>query len=220
MARLNLLFDLDGTLTNSKEGIVRCVHFALDRLGVPWNDSDDLEWFIGPPFQESFAKLLGADKKHLVPDAVELYRERYRKIGMFENKLYDGIADCIIELGRTSNLYVATSKLTVFSRKILEHFFLDEHFRGIYGSELDGKNTDKGELIGYLLDQEKLLPETVFMIGDREHDMIGAKKNRITGVGVGWGFGSETELFSAGAEVVLNHPFELLGYFRGKVRAD
>jgi phosphoglycolate phosphatase len=214
MARLNLLFDLDGTLTNSKEGIVRCAHFALDQLGIPWNSSDDLEWFIGPPLQISFAKLLGADKKHLVPRAVELYRERYREAGMFENKLYDGIADCIVELGRISNLYVATSKLTVFSKKILEHFSLSEHFQGVYGSEPDGRNTGKGELIGYLMGQEKLLPETVFMIGDREHDMIGAQENGIAGVGVSWGFGSEKELLLAGAKVVVNHPFELLGYFR------
>ena len=213
MKRLNLLFDLDGTLTNNKEGIVRSVQFALDRLGVDLDDTDNLEWVIGPPIQESFAKLLGLERKHRVPEAVELYRERYREKGMFENRVYEGIENTLAELRQVSCLYVATSKPTVFSKMILKHFSMDKNFKDIYGSELDGTNTDKAHLIGYLLEKEKLQPETVVMIGDREHDMIGATKNQIAGVGVGWGFGSEEELITAGARQVLKTPADLLKYF-------
>ncbi len=217
MERLSILFDLDGTLTNNKEGIIRCVQFAMERLGVPLDRSDNLEWVIGPPLQASLARLLGPERKHQTQEALEIYRERYLEKGMFENRVYEGIEDALIDLVEIADLYVATSKPKFFSEKILKHFSLDKYFLAIYGSELDGTRTDKGQLIAFLLAEEGIDPKTVLMIGDREHDMIGAERNRVTGVGAGWGFGSEKELINARARIVLRTPSEIFKYVQNYV---
>ena len=209
--RGNILFDLDGTLTDNQVGIFRCIHYAFKELGVPLEETTDLRWCVGPPLQLSLTQLAGGDPS-LGKKALELYRARYRETGIFENRLYDGIIGSLESLLPVFDLYVATSKPKFFSEKILKHFSLDKYFQAIYGSELDGTRTDKGQLIAFLLAEEELDPKTVLMIGDREHDMIGAEKNQVVGLGAGWGFGSEEELMTAGARIVLKTPAELFQF--------
>lgn len=214
MERLSLLFDLDGTLTNNKEGIVHSFQYALDHLGVRLDPAENPNRWIGPPLQETFARLLGPGQEHRTAEAVGFYREHYGQKGMLENRVYEGIEEALGDLGRTSDLYVATSKLRVFAVKILEHFAMNRYFKGIYGAEKDGTHTDKGELIAFLLAEGKIDPAHALMIGDREHDMLGAKKNRVPGVGAGWGFGSKEELLGSGALFVLNAPGDLPRYIQ------
>ncbi len=197
--RRAVLFDLDGTLTDPKPGITGCIAYALGKLGIP-SDPDTLTWCIGPPLAESFPLLIGSDDPVLVARAIELYRERFSAVGMYENAVYSGIPECLAELREANiELYVATSKPHIYAEPILAHFGLRGFFHAVHGSELDGRNGDKAELIGHLLATEKLEPNQSVMIGDREHDMIGAKKNGLTGIGVTYGYGSQEELVNAGA---------------------
>ena len=211
LARLSLLFDLDGTLTDSKEGIFRCIRYALEQLGLSRNSEEDLNWCIGPPLQKSLARLVGDP---MAPKALELYRERYTEKGMFENRVYEGIPESLSALQGKADLYVATSKPRVYAVEVIRHFHLNGYFKGIYGSELDGALSEKGELIGFLLEREKINRVSAFMIGDRKHDMEGARKNAVTGIGAGWGFGTPEELLDSGALNILQHPGELADYFK------
>jgi phosphoglycolate phosphatase len=206
-----ILFDLDGTLTDNQAGIFRCIRFAMGRIGFPLQDSVDLGWCIGPPLENSLAQLAGDDRA-LGLRALKIYRDEYGRTGLFENRVYDGIPGALSGLQPSFDLYVATSKLEPYARKIVEHFNLARFFKGVYGCQADGTHSDKAELIAHLLDREK--PETpVYMVGDREHDIIGAKKNGVEPVGVTWGFGGEKELREAGAKTILHHPQELPGAF-------
>jgi phosphoglycolate phosphatase len=199
------LFDLDGTLTNPKTGITRSVQYALERLGCPILEADELTWMIGPPLIAGFTKLLGGPAE--APDAVRFYRERYSDIGLFENEVYEGIPGLLRDLqDKDIRLFVATSKLHVFARRILDHFDLSRFFAEIYGSELDNRNADKRDLIRHILDQERFDPARAVMIGDREHDAIGARANGIASIGVTWGYGSRTELLEAGAACLVDEP--------------
>jgi phosphoglycolate phosphatase len=199
------LFDLDGTLTNPKAGITRSVQYALERLGRPILEADKLTWMIGPPLIAGFTKLLGGPAE--APDAVRFYRERYSDIGLFENEVYEGIPGLLRDLqDKDVRLFVATSKPHVFARRILDHFDLSGFFAEIYGSELDNRNADKRDLIRHILDQERFGPARAVMIGDREHDAIGARANGIASIGVTWGYGSRTELLEAGAACLVDEP--------------
>ena len=204
--RRSILFDLDGTLTDNQVGIFRCIHYALKKLNIPLEESADLRWCVGPPLHLSLTQLAGGNQD-LGNQALVLYRKRYTEIGLYENRLYDGILESLKFLYPHFALYVATSKPSVFAHKILRHFNIDSYFKSIYGSELNGTLADKGELIGHILKQEKLTDPV--MVGDREHDVFGAKKNNIESIGVTWGFGSEEELRCAGAKIILHHPVEL-----------
>ena len=141
---MHLLFDLDGTLTDPFLGITRCIQHALtvlDRIAPP---ADDLRWCIGPPLHDSFLSLLHTTDQQLASEAVEIYRERFGTVGLFENDLYPGVANCLRELSlQGHSLSVATSKPTVFARKIIDHFELTEYFRAVDGSELDGTRCNK-----------------------------------------------------------------------------
>ncbi|WP_134596158.1 HAD family hydrolase, partial [Pseudomonas aeruginosa] len=186
--------DLDGTLTDPREGITRSVQFALARLGIDEPDLARLEHFIGPPLLQCFMQTYGFDEARAW-EAVNHYRERFRVTGLYENRVFDGIPELLEALvGRGHTLYVATSKPGVFAREIARHFAFDRHFKAIYGSELDGTRTHKDELIRHLLDSEGLAAEHCLMIGDRMHDLLGASRNGVACIGVGYGFGSEDEL--------------------------
>jgi phosphoglycolate phosphatase len=199
------LFDLDGTLTNPKAGITRSVQYALERLGRPILEADELTWMIGPPIFAGFTELLGGPEQ--VQEGVRLYRERYSDVGLYENEVYAGIPALLQELREKDvRLYLATSKLQVFARRILDHFDLSRFFDGIYGSDLDNRNADKRDLIRHILDQERFDPARAVMIGDREHDAIGARANGIASIGVTWGYGSQTELLEAGAACLVDEP--------------
>lgn len=204
----HLLFDLDGTLTNPKEGITKSILFALEKLSVDGYNQDSLEWCIGPPLLDSFMKILGGDNER-AKLGVDYYREYYKPRGLYENAVYPGIKELLTTLkssGKT--LYIATSKPQIFAKQILDHFDLTHYFHAVYGSELDGTRTNKKDLIAYILQQESITNDCV-MIGDREHDIIGAKYNEITSIGITWGYGSADELQKAGAEYICHTPEEL-----------
>ena len=206
---LNLLFDLDGTLTDPKVGITASIRYAMQELGKPLGRETDLDWCIGPPLQKSFAKLLGSPDQ--AEEALALYRKRFGSIGKFENKVYPGIEAALKSLARRADLYVATSKPTLFAGQIIEHFGLAPFFKGVHGSEMDGRNSDKADLIASILSQRSMDPASTLMIGDREHDIIGARKNGLRSIGVLWGYGSREELVAAGAEKLAEEPGQLAG---------
>lgn len=171
-----ILFDLDGTLTDPKEGITKCVQYALSHFDIHVDDLDTLTPFIGPPLDESFIKFYGLSKED-ANKAVTLYRERFRKSGMLENKVISGIPEVLSNLrDHGMTLHVATSKPTVFASEILKNFNLDHYFESIVGSNLDGTRSAKKEIIDFIMQQQNLNSQEVVMIGDRMHDIIGAKK--------------------------------------------
>ncbi len=209
---MHVFFDLDGTLTDPREGIVRCLRYALQALGRPSPSDLPLEYYIGPPLQESFASLLASNDTALIRRAVSLYRERFAAVGMFENAVYAGIENALTELQEEDRvlLYVVTAKPTVFAKEILNHFGLSRFFQNTYGSELDGTRSNKEELIAHVLTEESIAANTAIMVGDRKHDVRGAVTNGVTPLGVLWGYGSRQELTEAGACLFCEHPGALV----------
>ena len=199
-------FDLDGTLTDPKPGITGCIQYALDRLGFPVPHQDELVWCIGPPLHASLKKFVGTDE--LADRALELYRERFRDVGLYENRLYDGIGKTLSEVASGGRrLFVATSKPKIYADRIIDHFGLRHHFAHVFGSELDGTRTDKADLLAYALVETGMDRSRAIMIGDRSHDMVGARKNGMKAIGVLYGYGSLTELTEAGAHhLCAAHP--------------
>lgn len=207
----SVIFDLDGTLTDPKPGITRCIQYAVSELGGIAPNADELHWCIGPPLRGAFAKLLATSDDALLDRALALYRERFSSTGLYENALYPTIPSALVELrGAGYRTFVATSKPQVFATRIIEHFSLTDMFEKLYGSELDGKRADKGELIAHLLTSEKLEPSATVMVGDREHDVLGAMKCGVQCIGVTYGYGTEAELKSSGAIRLVASPEELL----------
>ncbi len=205
---MHLLFDLDGTLTDPKQGIVGCIRYALERMGIEIAANIQLESYIGPPLRDSFRSL--CDNEDDVETAVDLYRERFASIGIFENQLYEGIPQCLEQLQtKVDSIHLATSKPAVYAERIIDHFKLRRYFDVVYGSELDGRLGDKTELISHILEREKLSAENTVMIGDRSFDVIGARNNKVRVIGVLWGYGSEGELRQAGADALCQHPAEI-----------
>ncbi|MBD2168230.1 HAD family hydrolase [Calothrix membranacea FACHB-236] len=206
----NILFDLDGTLSDAKPGITRSIQYALSELGYTPPDVDELSWYIGPPITETFSLLLKTTDETLLAQAISLYRDRFSTIGLFENILYPQIPETLKTL-RTHGYktFIATSKPYIYTIRIIEHFALSPLFDGIYGSELDGTRSVKGDLIGHILQRENLSPSTVFMVGDRKHDMIGAKHNQVAAIGVTYGYGTEEELKTHGADWIAHSPEDI-----------
>lgn len=208
-----LLFDLDGTLTNPESGIVSCIEHAAQSLGRVAPPREELRQYIGPPLHISLATLLNTDDPALVQLALTRYRERYSTIGLFENTLYPFVPDGLAALRHAQHrLFVATSKPTVYARRILAHFDLEHCFDGIYGAELTGERSDKGELIAYLIETERLDHRMTWMIGDRPHDIVGGIRNGLRTIGVRWGFGSEAEFTEAKANFVVNDMAQILSH--------
>lgn len=206
-----VLFDLDGTLTDSAPGIFRCVRHALDVLGRPDPGPAQLRRFVGPPIQESFADLgLAGDA---VDRAVAAYRSRYGEVGVYENDVYDGIADLLSTLRRAGfDLAVATSKPDVYARRILDHFGLTPSFSVVAGATLDGTLRHKDAVIGACLASLGVDATAVAaMVGDRSHDVAGAARHGIPCIGVTWGYGSTDELVGAGAVTLVGRPVDLPG---------
>lgn len=213
---MNVLFDLDGTLTDPAEGIVACIRHALTAMGRACPEDPELVRYIGPPLQQSFAALLGTDDPAQVSTAIVHYRQRFARKGMFENAVYPDIPGTLAALRNLGAiLYVATSKPRVFAEPILRHFDLDRYFEKVYGSELDGGRSDKADLIAHILRCEALPPDSTVMVGDRSHDMVGAKANGVFPIGALWGYGSLDELAGAGATAFCERPGELSRMVRG-----
>ena len=207
---MHVLMDLDGTLTDPFPGITRCIQHALAALGQSVPPANDLRWCIGPPLTKSFAKLLNTQDPRQIDEAMAKYRERFSTVGLYENSVFPGIADALRILQEQGHdLVVATSKPTVFSVRIIEHFGLKKYFRSVDGSELDGTRGDKTSLIAHILKRDGIPAEKAVMVGDREHDIIGARENQVRGIGVLWGYGSREELEAAGAVTCLSTPLEL-----------
>ena len=208
---MHLLLDLDGTLTDPKPGILNCIRYALDEMEIDVPPDSRLESCIGPPLRDSFRELCGkGSSEQRIEAAVSLYRSRFSSLGLFENRVYDGIPDCLEQLReRVHSLYLATSKPSVYARRIVEHFGLDRYLDGVYGSELDGRLGDKSDLIRHLVEKENLPPADTRMIGDRSYDVVGARNNGIGAIGVLWGYGSEAELRTAGADSLCAEPGDL-----------
>jgi len=209
---MHVLMDLDGTLTDPFPGITRCIQHALAALGQPVPLANDLRWCIGPPLPKSFAKLLNTQDPRQVDMAMAKYRERFSTVGLYENSVFPGIPDALHALQQQGHdLVVATSKPTVFSVRIIEHFGLKKYFRSVDGSELNGEHGDKTSLIAHILARDGIPAEKAIMVGDREHDIIGARENQVRGIGVLWGYGSREELEAAGARACATSPEELPG---------
>ncbi|SEE09914.1 phosphoglycolate phosphatase [Rhizobiales bacterium GAS191] len=208
-AKRHVLLDLDGTITDPARGIIGSVQYALRELGAEVPDFEALRWVIGPPLRPSFEELLGSAER--VEDAIALYRSRYQGSGgMFEALLYAGIADALRSLATEGYaLRLATSKPHVFARPILAHFDVDGHFAAIHGSELDGRNDDKGDLIGHILETDRIDAADAVMVGDRKYDVVGAARHGIATIGALWGHGGQAELVAAGAAALCERPQEL-----------
>ena len=208
MNKKAVLFDLDGTLTDSGEGIINCAILALEHFGLPIPSREEMRVFVGPPLSETFVEYgVPADK---TDEAIAVYRSRYIPIGKFENRPYDGIRELLEELTwRGHKLYVATSKPEGMSIDILNHFDLAKYFTMICGAALDLSRNSKEAVIAYLLEKsgEK---ENMVMVGDTKFDVIGAKHHGIPCIGVSWGYGTVEEMRDAGATAIANTPEELL----------
>lgn len=204
-----VLFDLDGTLTDPRQGIVRSIQYALEKAGHAVPAEEDLLWCIGPPLQESFPGLVPGLSKEGCSQLIGYYRERFGVEGMYENSVYPGILGLLDRLSRKNRLFVATSKPRFYAEKIADHFQFARFFTQIFGSELSGERSNKGELIRFILDQKKPRPEDCVMIGDRLHDIRGAKAANIASIGVTWGYGSFQELKEAGADHICQSVDEL-----------
>lgn len=205
----NILWDLDGTLTDPKQGIITSIRYALEGRGHTAPPFDDLLWCIGPPLSESFATLVPAASPAEIDALIAKYRERFAVTGLFENELIPGIPSALAFL-KDRRHFLATSKPHVFAKRILQHFNLAENFVAIHGSELSGERSDKGDLIRHILVTENLKAEDCIMIGDRKHDVQGAAKSDIPCIGVLWGYGSRLELETAGAAHVVATPDDLV----------
>jgi len=206
-----ILFDLDGTLTDPAQGITKSVAYSLDAYGIGYESLDALRPFIGPPLREQFMKYTGFDLK-TGEEMVKKYREYYSVTGIYENRVYDGICQMLEKLksaGKT--LAVATSKPEKFAKIILEHFDIAKYFDICAGANMDNSRTNKSEVIQYALNLLGISgnKDNVVMVGDRMHDIIGAKENSIRCIGVTFGYGSKEELTQSGADMIVNSVSEL-----------
>lgn len=210
-----IFFDLDGTLTESGEGITKSVQYALEKIGKPEEDLEKLKVFVGPPLMEQFMKYAGVDEE-TGRKAVEYYRERYEVKGIFENRPYDGVEDMLQELKRKGYiLAVASSKPEYYVTKILDHFQLSSYFDVVVGSEMNGARTSKSEVIEEALKRIKMSDkrQEVLMVGDKEHDVLGARAAGLDCVAVAYGYGTKEELTEANPLKIVASVDELLHFF-------
>lgn len=203
-----ILFDLDGTLTDSGEGIINCATLALEHFGLPVPDRETMRVFVGPPLDETFMKFgVPADK---TDEAIAVYRSRYTTVGKFENIPYPGVEKMLRSLKEHGHkLYVATSKPEKLSMEILEHFDLAKYFDLICGATLDGSRSKKADIITYLLEKAGGA-ENAVMVGDTSYDVIGAKAHSMPCIGVSWGYGKVADMEEAGAIAIANTVDDLL----------
>lgn len=205
-----ILFDLDGTVTDPMIGITKSVRYALNKFGIEVEDLNTLCKFIGPPLKDSFMNFYNFTEEDALK-AIAYYREYFSTNGLYENTVYENFEDMLIALKNDGkSLIIATSKPTVFAEKILEHFNLKKYFDFISGSNLDNTRTKKADVISYALEQQMINNMSeIIMIGDREHDIIGAKALNIESIGVLHGYGSYEELSSSGADYIVKDVSEL-----------
>ncbi|MBR1476995.1 MAG: HAD family hydrolase [Lachnospiraceae bacterium] len=207
------MFDLDGTLTDPGEGITNCVMYALKKFGIEETDRTKLYKFIGPPLFNSFQEYYGFSEEEC-ERAIVYYRERFRDKGIFENEVYENIPEVLMALKNAGKrIVLATSKAEEFSVRILKHFNIYEYFDFCAGATMDLKRNAKADVIKYALENIDA-PDIsrVIMIGDRKHDIIGAKDNGLKAIGVLYGYGDRDELENAGADYIIDRPENILEY--------
>ena len=205
-----ILFDLDGTIIDSKEGITKGIQFSLEAFGIHIEDRDELAQFIGPALRDTYKEFYGFNDQE-AELALEKYREYFAPIGVYENVLYDGIVDLFEELKEAGKvLIIATAKPIVYAEKILKYHNIRDYFSFVAGCELDGRRSTKKEVIQYIFESMKITdPQSAIMIGDRDYDVIGAKETGLDSIGVCYGFGSLEELKDAGATYIVRDVEEL-----------
>lgn len=208
MSKKSILFDLDGTLTDSGEGIMKCAKLALEHYGIDVPELNTLRVFVGPPLHDSFIKF-GVPPQE-ADEAVRIYRSRYLTVGKFENFPYPGIPELLDTLQQQGyDLYVATSKPETTSVEILEHFDLAKYFTMICGAGMDKSRSSKASVIAYLLEQCGR-SEKILMVGDTSFDVIGAREHGIPAIGVSWGYGLVDDMRNAGAVSIADSTKQLL----------
>ena len=210
-----ILFDLDGTLTESGEGITKSVRYALEKLGKPAPDLEELRVFVGPPLMEQFMKYANLDED-TAKKAVEYYRERYSVTGIFENRPYPGVENMLFQLKKKGyRLAVASSKPEYYVAKILDYFQLTEYFDEIVGSEMGGARTGKSEVIEEALRRLKMENKRneVIMVGDKEHDVLGARQSGLECLAVSYGYGTMEKLENADPLRIVHSADAVLAFF-------
>lgn len=213
MKKKYVLFDLDGTLTDSQDGIMTAIEYALEYYGIQVKERDSLRPFLGPPLSESMQKYCGFDRVKAV-EAVEKFREYYNTRGKFENKVYPGVESMLKAVQETGcRLYVATSKPEEIAREILEHFGLAGYFDYIGGATSDDSRVKKSDVVRYVMDKAGIVrADEAVMVGDRKHDIVGAKENGLEAVGVLYGYGDRQELEAAGADYLAEQAEEIIRF--------
>ncbi len=210
-----VLFDLDGTLTDPFEGITKSVQSALLKYGIEEPDREKLRVFIGPPLRESFARYYGVPSDK-IEQVIAYYREYFSVKGLFENEVYEGIDAFLRELhARGTKILLATSKPEPYAKRITEHFGLSKYFFDECGADFEGKCETKAQVVARALERCGCDRSDVLMVGDRCHDIIGAKENGIDSAGVLWGFGDRAELEGAGADMIFDSVEDMSHAFFG-----
>lgn len=203
-----LLFDLDGTLTDSGEGIFSCTETVLRHYHLPIPDRKDMRFMVGPPLKQSFPKF--GVKMENMDEAISIYRRQYHETGVYQNFPYPGISELLAQLKQQSYaLCLATSKPENMARVVLAHFGLDSYFEMICGASEDGKRSTKSDVIAYLLKTFSKRGNMI-MVGDTIYDVLGAAEFSIPTIGVSWGYGSKEDMLAAGAIAIADNPPQLL----------
>lgn len=208
----NILIDLDGTLTDPKVGITTSARYGLNKVGYSLPAETNIDWIIGPPLKASLAKILNvAVDDDRAEQALLGYRERFAITGLFENTVFPDVQTTLAVLQHQGfQLFLATAKPIIYARQIMQHFELDQFFTELYGSELNGDRTNKGDLIAYILEQQQLKSTECLMVGDREHDILGARRHGIETIAVEYGYGSPEELDEAQPKLRIQQFSQLL----------
>ncbi|MDL2310723.1 HAD hydrolase-like protein [Peptostreptococcaceae bacterium OttesenSCG-928-C18] len=210
MEKKYILFDLDGTIVDSGEGIKNSIKYSLKKFGIEEKGDEVLNNFIGPPLADSYMKYFNLNEQE-ADKIVQIYREYYKDDGVYENKLYDGIVDVISELKlRGNNIFLATSKPLIFAKKVLEQHKLTSYFDFVAGATLDNKISEKKDVIKYIIDSNTLKASNAYMIGDTKFDIYGGKFFNFKTIGVTYGYGSYEELKEYKADFIVDSPKEIL----------
>lgn len=208
MVKKAIFFDLDGTLTDSGEGIINCATLALNHFGLSVPSREEMRVFVGPPLDQTFIKFgVPADQ---TDEAIRVFRSRYTTVGKFENFPYPGIREMLEALNAQGHrLFVATSKPESLAKEVLSHFTLDGYFEMICGATMDGSRSHKADVIDYLLKQAADVENSI-MVGDTSYDVVGAAQHNIPCIGVSWGYGLAADMENAGAIAIAHTPQQLL----------
>jgi phosphoglycolate phosphatase len=207
----NILFDLDGTLTDSRPGILSTIQHALRLMNLDAPCENDLLWCVGPPLHEVFARLLPNGDATIVERAISRYVERYDLVGYRENRIYAGVPTMLASLGMNRHLVLVTAKRQTIAETILEMFELHPHFKGVYGSERSGRFGDKQELVRHVIESLRFNRSETVIVGDRIHDIDAGRQNGISTIGAAWGYGTKQELI--GADHVCESPPQVAALF-------